>query len=190
MMEALRQMAIRDGRLPAKIKEVMLAAPDIDVDIFRQQLNEIGDRRPPFTVFVSQDDSALALSKHFWSGGRRLGAIDPHAEPYRSDFERLRVDLFDLTDVKSANSMNHGKFATAPEVVQLIGTRLAGGQNLSDSNVGLSERIGIVGSEAETTFDFSGLIDWEFIQSWGGPMNRRRSIEDRRIARGVRGRRR
>jgi len=62
----------------------------------------------------------------------------------------LHVDLFDLTDVKSADSMNHGKFATAPEVVQLIGTRLAAGQTLSDSNAGLSERIGIVGSEAET----------------------------------------
>lgn len=158
MMEALRQMAIRDGRLPAKIKEVMLAAPDVDVDIFRQQLNEIGGQRPPFTVFVSQDDSALAFSKHFWSGGRRLGAIDPHAEPYRSDFEKLHVDLFDLTDVKSADSMNHGKFATAPEVVQLIGKRLAAGQTLSDSNAGLSERIGIVGAEAETTLGSAAAL--------------------------------
>ncbi len=31
-LESLRQMAIRNGRLPAKFKNVILAAPDVDVD--------------------------------------------------------------------------------------------------------------------------------------------------------------
>jgi len=158
MMEALRQMAIRDGRLAPKIKQVILAAPDVDVDIFRQQLDEIGDQRPSFTVFVSQDDRALAFSKRFWSGGQRLGAIDPHAEPYRSQFDRLRVNLFDLTDVESPDSMNHGKFASAPEVVQLIGKRLAEGQTFTDTKTGLNERAGIVGSAAASMLGSAASI--------------------------------
>ncbi|HEV2564081.1 MAG TPA: alpha/beta fold hydrolase, partial [Microvirga sp.] len=35
-LEALRQMAIRDGRVAPKIRNVLLAAPDVDVDLFRE----------------------------------------------------------------------------------------------------------------------------------------------------------
>ncbi|MCY1376094.1 hypothetical protein D9M69_635620 [compost metagenome] len=62
-LEALRQMAIRNDRLPAKFKNVMLAAPDVDVDVFRSQIEDMGDQRPRFTLFVSQDDRALAFSR-------------------------------------------------------------------------------------------------------------------------------
>ena len=40
-VEALRQMAIRDHGLPPKIRNIMLASPDIDVDVFRRQIAEI-----------------------------------------------------------------------------------------------------------------------------------------------------
>jgi esterase/lipase superfamily enzyme len=32
-MEAIRQMAIRNGRINGRIRSIMLAAPDIDIDI-------------------------------------------------------------------------------------------------------------------------------------------------------------
>ena len=62
-MESLRQMAIRDGRVQPKIKNVILASPDIDVDVFARQWTELGDKRPKFTIFVSQDDRALQVSR-------------------------------------------------------------------------------------------------------------------------------
>jgi esterase/lipase superfamily enzyme len=65
-LESLRQMAIRNGRLPAKFKNVMLAAPDVDVDVFRQQIGDMGKQRPQFTLFVSRDDRALAFSRRVW----------------------------------------------------------------------------------------------------------------------------
>ena len=34
--EALRQMAIRDGRVAPKIRNVILASPDLDIDVFRR----------------------------------------------------------------------------------------------------------------------------------------------------------
>src|SRR5258708_17477394 len=41
VVETLRQMAIRNRELSPKIRDVMLASPDIDVDVFRRQIAEI-----------------------------------------------------------------------------------------------------------------------------------------------------
>ena len=65
-LEALRQMAIRDGRVAAKIKLVLLAAPDVDVDVSREQIEAMGPDRPHIALFVSEDDHALAASKQVW----------------------------------------------------------------------------------------------------------------------------
>ena len=138
-MESLRQMAIRDGRVDPKIVNVILASPDIDVDVFARQFVELNSPRPKFTIFVSQDDRALAASRLISGNVDRLGRIDPAAEPYRSKLERAGITVVDLTKVKTADGLNHGKFAESPEIVQLIGTRLAKGQTLSGKDIGLLE---------------------------------------------------
>jgi esterase/lipase superfamily enzyme len=140
-LESLRQMAIRNGRLPAKIKNVMMAAPDVDVDVFRTQIADMGDPRPAFTLFVAEDDKALAVSRRVWGSTARLGAIDPEAEPYKDELARNEVTVIDLTKTKGGDRMHHAKFAESPEIVQLIGARLATGQPMTDSHVGLGEHI-------------------------------------------------
>ncbi|MFN3891768.1 MAG: alpha/beta hydrolase [Beijerinckiaceae bacterium] len=147
-MEALRQMAIRDKGINTKIKNVMLAAPDIDVDVFRRQVASIGDKRPPFYLFVSQDDKALAVSRRVWGSNARVGAVDPGQEPYRSMFAKEKITVFDLTKEKSDDSLNHGKFASSPEVVRIIGGQLASGQTLTDSRAGLGDKLGFVATGA------------------------------------------
>ncbi|WP_425523704.1 alpha/beta hydrolase [Rhizobium setariae] len=140
-MEALRQMSIRDGAISPKIQNVILASPDIDIDVFAKQWTEIEGKRPSFTVFVSQDDKALALSRFISGDVMRLGAIDASTQPYRSDLEKAGIQIVDLTQVKTEDRLNHGKFAESPEIVQLIGKRLVNGQTLTDSNVTLGEGI-------------------------------------------------
>ena len=78
-VESLRQMAIRDRGLSPKIRDVMLASPDIDVDVFRRQIAEIdaGPRPAQFTLFISRDDRALGLSSFLARDSTRLGALDP-----------------------------------------------------------------------------------------------------------------
>ncbi len=122
VVEALRQMAIRDRRLSPKIKDVMLASPDIDVDVFRRQIAVIdsGPRSTDFFLFVSRDDRALGLSSFLARDSTRLGALDPTKEPYRSILEQGRVHVVDLTELASPDATNHGKFATE-EVVAAIG---------------------------------------------------------------------
>jgi esterase/lipase superfamily enzyme len=140
-LEGLRQMAIRNGRLPDKFTNVMMAAPDVDVDVFRTQIADMGSPRPNFTLFVSRDDRALAVSKRVWGSTARLGAIDPEQDPYRTELDEYDVTVIDLTKIQSGDSLHHTKFAQSPEIVQLIGARLASGQSITDSHVGFGEGI-------------------------------------------------
>ena len=116
--------------LPEKFKNVMLAAPDVDVDVFRTQIADMGKQHPRFTLFVSQDDRALAISKRVWGDIPRLGSINPEQAPYKEELAENNVAVIDLTKVKSGDKLNHGKFAESPQIVQLIGARIAEGQNL------------------------------------------------------------
>ncbi|MBY5730005.1 alpha/beta hydrolase [Rhizobium leguminosarum] len=150
-VEALRQMAIRNGHVAPKINNVILASPDLDVDVFGRQFASLGKERPHFTIFVSQDDRALALSRRISGNVDRLGQIDPSAEPYRSKLEAAGITVLDLTKLKGGDRLNHGKFAESPEVVQLIGDRLIAGQTITDSNVGLGEAVGAVAMGAAQT---------------------------------------
>ncbi|CCM78331.1 alpha/beta hydrolase [Rhizobium mesoamericanum] len=140
-MESLRQMGIRDGHVNSKIHNVILASPDIDIQVFAKQFVEMGEPRPKFTIFVSQDDKALAVSSFITGRVSRLGAINPTEEPYRSKLEKAGITAIDLTKVKTEDGLNHGKFAESPEIVQLIGQRLMTGQTLTDSKVTLGQGI-------------------------------------------------
>ncbi len=140
-LEGLRQMAIRNGRLPAKFKNVMLAAPDVDVDVFRSQIEDMGGHRPRFTLFVSADDRALAFSRRIWGDVPRLGSINPELPPYRQEMETNKITVIDLTKVKAGDRLHHSKFAESPQVVQLIGARISEGQALTDSRLGLGDHL-------------------------------------------------
>lgn len=158
-LESLRQMAIRDGRLPAKFKNVMLAAPDVDVDVFRQQIVDMGKQHPQFTLFVSRDDKALAFSRRVWGDVSRLGAIDPEQAPFKKELEDNKITVVDLTKVKSGDSLNHGKFAESPQIVRLIGQRISEGQTLTDSRIGLGDQILVATTRTATAAgNVAGLI--------------------------------
>ena len=140
-LEGLRQMAIRNGGLPKKFKTIMLAAPDVDVDVFRSQIADMGEPRPQFTLFVSRDDRALAVSRRVWGDVSRLGSIDPEQPPYKTELADNNVTVIDLTKVKSGDKLNHDKFASSPQIVQLLGARIAEGQTLTDNRVGIGDKI-------------------------------------------------
>lgn len=108
-LEALRTIAVRNKHYPGKIKNVLLVAPDVDVDVFRTQLRRIGRPKLRIAVFMSRDDKALALSRTIWGGVPRVGDIDPNSEPYRSEFKQDHVEAFDLTKFKSVGDDAHDR---------------------------------------------------------------------------------
>lgn len=139
-MEALRQMAIRDGRVNPKVKNLVLASPDLDTDVFMTQWEAFGKNPPQIYLFTSRRDRALNLSQRLAGRVTRLGQIDPNEEPYRSQMLRAGVVVVDLSGVEAGDRLNHGQFAENPEIVQLLGRRLLGGQSLEQDqdNLGVA----------------------------------------------------
>ena len=140
-LEALRQMAIRDRRVAPKVKVVMLADADVDVDIAREQIATLGPERPHIVLFVNENDLALAASRDIWEAPR-LGAIDPNVQPYKSMIEQDQLSVINMTRFPSHDFFNHGKYAEDPRVVELIGSAASRpGRVLTDRRVGLGARI-------------------------------------------------
>lgn len=125
-MEGLRQATLAGHRdLGGKLGEVMLAAPDIDLDVFRQQIARVGSPSR-FTVFSATDDRALQVSSILAGERTRLGAIDLTNAQNRALVERLGVRVIDLTSIEGVRDLafRHGTYAEAPTIVALIGSKL------------------------------------------------------------------
>ncbi len=121
-LEALRGKAIGGGKIGGKIKNVLLVAPDVDVDVFRTQIRRMGAQRPRFALFVSQDDKALELSQLIWGGMPRLGEINPEQEPYRGVLAQEHITVFDLTKLEG-NAHNRA-FDDVTKVVVMVREQL------------------------------------------------------------------
>jgi esterase/lipase superfamily enzyme len=139
-LEALRGRSIsasRTGYNPKtdKLKNVLMVAPDVDVDVFRSELERMGSYRPRISLFISRDDEALRLSRFIWGGVPRLGDVNANKEPYQAEFERNGIEVFDLTALKSADSDAHDRaFDEAPTVAGMIRQRLMIGQELTTAH--------------------------------------------------------
>ncbi|WP_295806926.1 alpha/beta hydrolase [uncultured Nitratireductor sp.] len=129
-MEALRQLAISGDRdLGGRLADVVLASPDIDIDVFKGQMRRYGVPKRPFAVLTSQNDRALTLSGFIAGNQPRLG-------DYRdaSELTNLGVTVIDVTNVSSGDWLNHTKFAENPVLVRLLGERLSSEGELNESN--------------------------------------------------------
>lgn len=112
------------------INHIMLAAPDIDLDLFRTQLAQIAPAiREKIFLLVSKDDNALNVSRRIAGGVPRVGAADA------AQLEPLGVTVIDLSEVEDSSSGSHSKFAGSPEVVQLIGAGLNSAGHFDESNL-------------------------------------------------------
>lgn len=141
-LEVLRQAHIRgDGSFGGKLRDVILASPDVDVDVFRAQIKTINR---PITVFVSKDDKALAFSRKFAGDKRRLGAISSDDADILSELAKARIEIVDLSSVKTSDGLNHAKFAASPKIVGLIGRRLAADSGIASRGPDFGERFGTV----------------------------------------------
>ncbi|POR56989.1 alpha/beta hydrolase [Bosea psychrotolerans] len=138
--EALRGIALRDKAISAKIRNVVLASPDIDVDVFRRQIIEMGPKRPHFTIFSSRNDRALALSRWLSGDVDRVGAAD--MRPYAAELATLGISIIDTSDVKAGDPLAHNTFADSPEMVRVLGQRLSG-QSLAGGEASLADRVGM-----------------------------------------------
>lgn len=131
-MEALRETAIAGhADLDGKLGSVMLAAPDIDLGVFRQQVARLDPAR--VSVFVSRDDRALSLSSRIAGSRARLGAMDPSNPKDAAAIDAMGVRVYDLS-MLSKGWVGHDTYANAPDAVRQIGATLTRKRE-SDANV-------------------------------------------------------
>ncbi|MDO9527111.1 MAG: alpha/beta fold hydrolase [Gemmobacter sp.] len=114
-MEALRQIAIR-GRTNVmnKMAGVILISPDLDIDVFRAQAEEIGKLPQPFIIFTSARDRALALSAVVSGETNRLGNLRDVGALAGLDVTLLEVGAY-------STGAGHFTAATSPALLQLLG---------------------------------------------------------------------
>lgn len=122
------QLSGRLGR-NKQIDNVLLAAPDIDLDLFRTQVSLLPQWLLERTfIFVSEDDGALRFSRRIAGGVPRVGAVDAE------ELGALGVTVIDLSEIDDSSSGSHSKFAGSPEVVQLIGAGLNSAGRFGDAS--------------------------------------------------------
>lgn len=110
-METLRQLRIaRKNKVINRI-DVVLAAPDIDADVFRQQIEVIGPLTPPLKLLVSKDDRALSLSGRLAASHVRAGALDVSDPRVQEAAMRYRVEVIDISQLKTSDRNLHDRFA-------------------------------------------------------------------------------
>jgi esterase/lipase superfamily enzyme len=137
-MEALRQLAITDDRdLDGRLGDVVLASPDIDVDVFKTQMQRYGRPDRPFLILLSGNDRALLFSSIIAGNKPRVGDYADAAE-----LASLGVVVIDVSAVAAGDRLNHSKFADNPVLVRLLGDRLRDGDSLQPTEQELTDRIG------------------------------------------------
>jgi esterase/lipase superfamily enzyme len=135
-VEAFRQIKISGDLPPAsKIGTIVLAAPDIDIDVFKSQLRRFGKPQKAFYVVLSQDDRALFLSRTIAGGVTRVGDSTDTAE-----LTALGATVIDLTNVKATDATNHDKFVQLASVGPELRDILAQGINANHRAGDASER--------------------------------------------------
>ena len=114
-MEALRQVALREGRGALdRVSGVVLIAPDLDLDVFRSQANDIGDLPEPFVIFGSSRDKILNISATLSGSDDRLGNIE-------SVTEIADLDVTYLDTAAYNTGTGHLNLGENPALLKLFG---------------------------------------------------------------------
>jgi esterase/lipase superfamily enzyme len=113
-MEALRQLYARDGEAAAeRIGAVVLASPDLDMDVFSSSVARIGSLAPKITVVAATNDRALALSGWLAGGITRVGAAQ------KAQLAKLGLRVIDASR-EGWGIINHDLFLSNGHIRQVI----------------------------------------------------------------------
>ena len=116
LMEALVRLSLAGNTAAIRaIDEVVLISPDIDLDIFAQQLAEIDLPASRFTVVMNREDRLLRLSSALAGGNARAGS-----SPDVVALRELGVQVFDLTGLADGDRPGHFLPATSPLLLSMM----------------------------------------------------------------------
>lgn len=106
------------------LNELVLIAPDIDTEIFRQELPVIKRSVNRVTVYVSENDNALRLSQEV-HGYPRLGEAGETLTVLEG------VETIDISNINSRRMSGHLYHLFSPEVIEDLTQLLHTGEEAS-----------------------------------------------------------
>ncbi|WP_084479965.1 alpha/beta hydrolase [Brucella pseudogrignonensis] len=141
VMEALRTLAIgkRHDAL-TRINGVLLAAADIDPDLFRAQVEDIDELPQPFTIVVSRRDRALDISRRLAGGAARIGS--------GFDIAFLQNKNIQVLDISQVDRGGHSLFASSNTLIKLLGSGFLLRRLITDEYAGLDDSFVAAGQGA------------------------------------------
>ncbi|MDT1064317.1 alpha/beta fold hydrolase [Paracoccus sp. CPCC 101403] len=110
VMETLRQLRLQGRGDVVDPLRVVLAAPDIDMDVFRRQSEVVGPLRTPMAVLVSSDDRVLGVSGSLSGGRLRVGNAPLNDPRLLAVAEQNGMRIFDITAVPATDALNHDRY--------------------------------------------------------------------------------
>lgn len=110
-MEAVRALQMQGRQDVLDKLVIVLAAPDIDVDVFRSQLRDIGRLKTPITMLVSKNDRALLISSAIAGERARVGRLDISDPKIANAARSAGVRVVDITSVKGTDGFGHDRYA-------------------------------------------------------------------------------
>jgi len=110
VMEALRQMRMQGQGDIVDQLQVVLAAPDIDIDVFRKQAGAVGSLPTPLTLLVSPDDRALAVSGGLAGRRARVGNAGLNDPELLAIAQQNGMRVFDISAVPATGGLNHDRY--------------------------------------------------------------------------------
>lgn len=125
IMETARQLKLEGRDDVLSRLSIVLAAPDIDADVFRKQMDVIGKMKIPLTLLVSKDDRALAASSFLDADHPRVGRLDIDDPQIRETAVKYGIKVVDITSVKGTDGLGHDRFVSLaklyPQLASLDG---------------------------------------------------------------------
>ncbi|EJC83549.1 hypothetical protein Rleg4DRAFT_6704 [Rhizobium leguminosarum bv. trifolii WSM2297] len=125
VMEAVRELKLQHRDAIVGKLAVVLAAPDIDVDVFRSQLKDIGPMPIPISLLVSKDDRALVASSFIAGERPRVGRLDIDDPVIEETALKARLRVIDITSIQTSDGLGHDRYASLAK----FGAQLASFEN-------------------------------------------------------------
>lgn len=111
VVESLRQLKLsKRNDVLRWMSRVVLAAPDIDIDLFKRQIETIGPLAHPMIVLNSRDDRALAISRRVGGFRVRMGSVDTDNAIAQEMIAQRAIQVIDLSMLPAPDGTNHNRF--------------------------------------------------------------------------------
>lgn len=154
VMETVRQLRLQGRDAAIDRLNVVLAAPDIDADVFYQQLQVIGSLRTPLTVLVSPDDRALRVSQRLSASRQRLGALDVQDPRVQEVAAETNVQIIDISQAGASDGFRHDRYVSLATIMP-TGNQDEGTGDIRQAGAFI---FNAVGATLSTPFESAGRV--------------------------------